>query len=74
MIGERRPTGQMPYRRRQDGNTALDRREIASLCTSVAMLLASLTILMNIPNQPLFRIFGTYFSRNGFSNGNYGQN
>jgi hypothetical protein len=47
--GPRRPIGMMPYRRRQDGLGALERREEKKVCINIV---AILTILVAIHNSP----------------------
>ena len=50
MLGERRSTGVMPYRRRQHGLTALDRREETFLWSASLTLLTAIGIFINLPD------------------------
>ena len=50
MQGERRSIGQMPYRRRQDGLSALERQEEHDLWANAV---AILTLLIAVANNPL---------------------
>ena len=52
--GERRGVGQMPYRRRQDGKTAIERREELELWGLIVGILTALVgLAVNPANAPL---------------------